>query len=370
MVRRGGGAPFMGNARVFPGGTVGDGDRGRSAAAAVRWSGPPDELPWRAAALRELAEEAGVLTSATLMDLERLPSSLIVLGGRAVALELGQMMAHLGVQVTILQRSGRLLPEHEPEINSALQDYLVQDGIEVVTGVQVERIALEEAGQIVYARVDGDAQVYRAEHVLMALGRTPSTEGMGLSAVGVELDAHGAIVVDGGMRTSHPDVYATGDCTTNPLYVYVAAAGGAIAAENALTGAGKVLDLSAMPAVIFTDQQVATVGLTEVQASARGYDVRTSVLPLDYVPRALAARDTRGLIKLVADAGTGQLLGAHVLAAEGAEVVQTAALAIKFGATIGDLAGTLFPYLTQVEGLKLAAQAFDKDVSKLSCCAA
>ena len=111
------------------------------------------------------------------------------------------------------------------------------------------------------------------------------------------------------------------------------------------------------------------MGLTEDQARADGYDVKATILPLAYVPRALAARDTRGLIKLVADRNSDRLLGAHVLAAEGGEVIQTAALAIKFGATIDDLTGTLFPYLTQVEGLKLAAQTFDKDVSKLSCCA-
>jgi mercuric reductase len=315
------------------------------------------------------ADEAGVLTSTSLMDLPELPESLIVLGGRAVALELGQTMARFGVQVVILQRSSSLVPEHEPQIGRALKGYLEEDGIGVVTGVQVERIEREGNGRMVSTRVQGRPQVYRAEQVLMALGRQPNTAGMGLEQVGVELDKNGAIIVDAGMRTSHPDIYASGDVTTNPQFVYVAAKGGAVAAENALNGTGEVLDLFAMPEVIFTDPQVATVGLTEAEAKAKGFEVITSELPLKYVPRALAARDTRGLIKLVADGASRRLLGAHILAAEGGEVVQAATLAVKFRLTLDHLTGTLFPYLTQVEGLKLAAQTFEKDVAKLSCCA-
>lgn len=315
------------------------------------------------------AQEAGVLTSTTLMDLPALPRSLVVLGGRAVALELGQMMSHLGVPVTILQRSTRLIPEHEPEIARALEGYLEEEGIGVVTGVQVERIEREGDARAVHVRVLGRPQVYRAEQVLMAVGRQPNTAGLGLGAVDVQTDDSGAIVVDSQMRTSAPHIYAAGDCTTKPEFVYVAAAGGAIAAENALSDAARVLDLSVMPAVIFTDPQVATVGLTEAATRAQGFDVKASSLPLKYVPRALVARDTRGLIKLIADGATGRLLGVHVLAAEGGEIIQTATLAVKFGLTLDDLTGTLFPYLTMAEGLKLAALTFSKDVSKLSCCA-
>ncbi|GIW54380.1 MAG: hypothetical protein KatS3mg082_0784 [Nitrospiraceae bacterium] len=125
-----------------------------------------------------------------------------------------------------------------------------------------------------------------------------------------------------------------------------------------------------MPHVTFTDPQIASVGLTEENATQRGLRVRSVVLTLDHVPRALAARNTKGLIKLVAEEGTGRLLGAHVLAAEAGEVIQEATLAIRFGLTVQDLADTFHPYLTMVEGLKLAALTFKKDVSKLSCCAA
>ncbi|MDZ4138749.1 MAG: mercury(II) reductase, partial [Erythrobacter sp.] len=142
-----------------------------------------------------------------------------------------------------------------------------------------------------------------------------------------------------------------------------------LAARNAVTGNQHRYDNAAMPAVVFSDPQVASVGLTEAAARAQGLEVKTSLLPLDAVPRALAARDTRGMIKLVADKGTDRLLGGQIMAPEGADSIQTLVLAIKYGMTTAELGATTFPYLTTVEGLKLAAQTFDKDVAKLSCCA-
>jgi len=356
---------FSGRARFQRDGTVRIGDRAfRAEKYLVATGAVPRMVPIPGAA------EAGVLTSTTVMDLPALPESLIVLGGRAVALELGQAMARFGVRVTILQRSSSIIPEHDPEVGRALTEALVNEGIEIVTDVHTERIDRDDDQRFVRASVNGQEKVFRAEQILMALGREPQTAGLGLEDVGVELDERGAVLVDAGLRTSNPHVYAAGDVTNNPEFVYVAAAGAAVAAENALTGADRRLDLSAMPGVIFTDPQVATVGLTEAAAVQAGLDVRTSTLPLTHVARALAARDTRGLIKLVADRATGRIVGAHAVAAEAGELIQTAVLAVKHGLTINDLAGTLFPYLTMVEGLKLAAQTFDKDVSKLSCCAA
>jgi mercuric reductase len=314
-------------------------------------------------------EEVEPLNSTTLMELEQLPESLIILGGRAIALELGQTMARLGVQVLILQRSIRLVPDHEPEIGRSIKDYLEQEGIGVITGVQVESLSREGETRIVHARVMGQEKEFKADQIFMALGRKANTDGMGLENVSVELDTNGAIVVDEFQQTSNPAIYATGDVTNNPEFVYVAASGGSAAAQNALTDTQKALDLSTVPGVIFTDPQIATVGLTEAQARQNGYEVKTSTVNLEYVARAQAARDTRGFIKLVADEGTNRLLGAHILGAEAGEVIQTATLAIKFGLKVNDLTDTLFPYLTQVEGLKLAALAFDKDVAMLSCCA-
>jgi len=171
------------------------------------------------------------------------------------------------------------------------------------------------------------------------------------------------------MRTSRAGVYAAGDVTGRDQFVYMAAYGARLAAKNAMNDDSLIYDNAAMPAVVFSDPQVASVGLTEAAAKLAGHDVRTSVLPLEHVPRALAARDTRGLIKLVADGPSKRLLGAHILAPEGGDSIQTAVMALKAGMTYEELGATIFPYLTTVEGLKLAAQTFEKDVAKLSCCA-
>jgi mercuric reductase len=308
------------------------------------------------------------LTSTTALALERLPHSLLVLGGGYIGCELGQMFARAGVRVTIVDIVP-ILSAGEPEIAAALAGYLRAEGITVRENVKPRAIRRTAAGLALDVTAEGGEETLAAEAVLVATGRRPNTADLGLEEAGVALWPNGGIKVDDRMRTTRPGVYAAGDVTGRDQFVYMAAYGARIAALNALNGDGRRYDPTAMPAVVFTDPQVASVGLTEREARAAGLRVETSVLPLDQVPRALAARDTRGLIKLVAAAGSRKLLGAHILAPEGADSIQTAALAIKGGLTVAELAETIFPYLTTVEGLKLAAQGFAKDVAKLSCCA-
>lgn len=308
------------------------------------------------------------LTSTSAFEMESLPDSMIVIGGGYIGCELAQMFARAGVRVTILFRS-RLLPESEPEIGEALASYFVGEGITVQRVDGYESIGSNDDGISLSAVIDGTTDTLEAQNVLLSAGRKANTEGLGLEEAGVRLLPNGGIEVDDRMRTSRAGVYAAGDVTGRDQFVYMAAYGAKIAAFNALNGDGRSYDNLAMPAVVFTDPQVASVGLTEAAARTRGIDARTSVLSLDNVPRALAARDTRGLIKLVADGATNKLIGAHILAPEGADSIQTAAIAIKQGMTYAELGDMIFPYLTTVEGLKLAAQTFDMDVSKLSCCA-
>ena len=207
-----------------------------------------------------------------------------------------------------------------------------------------------------------------SDALLVASGRPPNTAALNLAAAGVATNDNGAIVVDDHMRTSAANIYAAGDCTTQPQFVYVAAAAGTRAAIN-MTGGDAALDLSAMPAVIFTDPQVATVGFSEADARTAGINVDSRTLGLENVPRALANFETDGFIKLVTDADTNRLIGAQILAPEAGEMIQAAALAIRNKMTVQVLADQLFPYLTMVEGLKLCAQTFFKDVKQLSCCA-
>lgn len=313
-------------------------------------------------------ESVPCLTSTTALELEDLPGSLLVIGGGYIGAELAQMFARAGVRVTLVCRS-RLLPEGEPEISAALTGYFADEGIEVVSGVAYRAIRNTETGVALTLARDGRERTIVAERVLNAAGRAPNVEGLGLAELGIRQTSSGEIVVDDRMRTSRPGVYAAGDVTGRDAFVYMAAYGAKLAAKNALNGDSLAYDNAAMPVIVFTDPQVASVGLTEAAAQAAGHETRVSILSLDQVPRALAARDTRGLIKLVAEAGSDKLLGAHILAPEGADSIQTAAMAIRGGLTVRDIAETIFPYLTTVEGLKLAALAFDKDVAKLSCCA-
>ncbi|MBL6952739.1 MAG: mercury(II) reductase [Alphaproteobacteria bacterium] len=312
--------------------------------------------------------EVPYLTSTSALEMAQLPRSMLIIGAGYIGCELAQMLSRAGVEVTILSRR-RLLAEGEPEISDALRGYLRDEGLGVLDGLDYESIARTEAGIALNLRLGGEAHTLCAERLLLSAGRRPNTDGLGLDEAGIGTLNNGGIAVDGQMRTSRPGVYAAGDVTGRDQFVYMAAHGARIAAQNALNGDSLKYDNNAMPAVVFTDPQVATVGLTEAAARAQGYDVVTSLLPLEYLPRALAARDTRGLFKLVADRGTKRLLGAHILAPEGADSIQTAALAIRQGLTYVELGEMIFPYLTTVEGLKLAAQAFEKDIAKLSCCA-
>lgn len=313
--------------------------------------------------------DAPYLTSTSAFDLPELPKSLVVLGAGFVGCELSQLFARTGVKVTLVCRS-RLLPETEPEIGEALARYFREEGITVRCGVAYQAARRTPAGVVLTVRdADGRALDVEADKILVATGRKPNADDLGLERVGIERAANGGIRVDDRLRTTRVGVYAAGDVTGRDMFVYMAAYAAKVAAENALNGDDRRYDASAMPAVTFTDPQVATVGLTEAAASAAGIDARAVTLPLDQVPRALAARDTRGLIKLVAERKSGRLLGAHMLAPEAGDSIQTAVIAIKHGLTVADLAETIFPYLTTVEGLKLAAMGFTKDLAKLSCCA-
>lgn len=308
------------------------------------------------------------LTSTTALELAELPRSLLVIGGGYIGCELAQMFARAGTEVTLVTRR-RLLPETEPEISAALTGYLRDEGITVRTDLSYRAIGRTDRGVELTITVGGADEVLAAERVLLTTGRSPNTTGLGLAEAGVKLSGNGSIIVDERMRTSKAGVYAAGDVTGRDQFVYMAAYGAKLAAQNALNGDSLVYDNAAMPWVTFTDPQVAGVGLTEQAAQAAGFATKTSIVSLDQVPRALAARDTRGLIKLVADASSDRLLGGQILAPEGADSIQTLVLAIKHGMTAKALGETIFPYLTTVEGLKLAAQGFGKDVAKLSCCA-
>uniref|UniRef100_UPI003F490EFB mercury(II) reductase n=1 Tax=Cupriavidus taiwanensis TaxID=164546 RepID=UPI003F490EFB len=291
------------------------------------------------------------------------PKRLAVIGASVVAVELAQAFARLGSQVTVLARH-TLLYHEDPAIGDAVTAAFRAEGIQVLTQTQASQVSHAD-DEFVLTTNHGEV---RADQLLVASGRSPNTDGLNLASVGVQLDERDRIVIDAGMRTSAPDIYAAGDCTNQPQFVYVAAAAGTRAAIN-MTGGDARLNLDTMPAVVFTDPQVATVGYSEAQAHRAGIETDSRTLTLDNVPRALVNFDTRGFIKLVTEAESSRLIGVQAVVSEAGELIQTAAIAIRARLTVQELADQLFPYLTMVEGIKLAAQTFSKDVKQLSCCA-
>jgi len=309
--------------------------------------------------------DSGYLTSTTAMELDQLPASMIVVGGGYVAMEQAQLFAHLGTTVTVLVRS-QLARREEPEIAAAIRDAFVAEGIDVVEGVDVTSVQ-REASHVV---VKTDRGEFRADRLLVATGRRPRTDGLALDAAGVDLGAEGEVLVDDDMSTSNSHVWAAGDVTGHPQFVYVAAKQGAIAVQNAFDRAGRRIDYAALPRITFTSPTIASAGMTEAEAQAHGIDCDGRVLDLANVPRAIVNRNTHGLAKLVAERDSGRVLGVHLFAEGAGDAILAAVYAIEAGRTVSDLTDGWDPYLTIGEAIHLAALAFTRDPSKLSCCAA
>ncbi len=313
--------------------------------------------------------EVDYLTSTTILELKNVPKRLTVIGSGYIGLELGQLFHNLGTEVTLVQRGERLLKKFDPEISVAMTQALTEHGINLLTGVSYERI--EQDGDIkkVHIEINGKKRMIESEQLLVATGRNPNTELLNLHVAGVEVGPHGEIVIDEYGKTSNPRLYASGDVTLGPQFVYVASYQGGTVADNAIGGLNRKINLEAVPSVTFTNPSIATVGLTEQQAKAKGIEVKTSILQLDAVPRAIVNRETTGVFKLVVDAKSLKVLGVHIVAENAGEVIYSGTLAVKFGLTAEDLRESFAPYLTMAEGLKLVALTLEKDVSKLSCCA-
>jgi mercuric reductase len=287
-----------------------------------------------------------------------------VIGGGYVGMEQAQLFAHLGARVSLV---GRLAPAAEPKLADALRRVFADDGITVVE----DRATAVEAdgGQAVVVTRGG--QRVTGQKLLVATGRRPRTDALGLDAAQVKTDERGFVVVDEAQRTSNPRIFAAGDVSAAPQYVYVAAATGRAAALNATDAAGPrpaTVDYTGLPAVVFTRPQLASAGLTEAQAQAAGHRCDCRMLDLADVPRALANRDTRGAVKLVADADTGRVLGVHAAAEAAGEIMLAATYAIKARMTVNDIADTWAPYLTMAESLRIAAGLFRNEMPT-SCCA-
>ena len=300
--------------------------------------------------------------------------SLLILGGGSIALELGQMFARFGTQVTLITRGSTILSGYEPEIAEALTAILQDEGLRIVTGAQVRGVRHEGEGVALSIQRHGSQQTLSAEKLLVATGRRPNTQEIGLEQAGVKLNQEGAVRVDCMLRTNVSHIWAAGDViereTESQMATPVGAHDGKIAAHNALSGEPlQQVDHSIIPRTIFTDPQVAVVGMTEEEAVAVGIACNCNTIPLSVVPRARAIRDTRGVIKMVLDGPTRRVVGVSVLEVNAGEVIGEAAMALRFGAKTDDFIDLIHVYPTMSEALKIVAISFTKDVNRLSCCA-
>jgi mercuric reductase len=277
----------------------------------------------------------------------------------------------LGVKVRIIEFTDRVLRKETPDISEAIENQLQREGIEVLPNFRAIKFEQKENQIIIHCKCpDGSiTQITENGKIVVATGTKPNTSQLGIENTGVKLTQSGHIDVNEKMETNISHIYAAGDVANTPPFVYTAAYEGKIAVENAFNGKNNKVDYSYLPWVVFTDPQIAGVGLNEEQAEEQGLPYEVAKIELKDVPRAIAAKDTRGFIKLIRNKETDKLIGARVVAPEGGELVQQLSMAIKYGVTTKELAETIYPYLTLSEGIKLTAITFGKDVSKLSCCA-
>lgn len=307
-------------------------------------------------------------------ELQDLPGSLIILGGGYIALELGQMFHRFGTSVTILERGRRVLPGYEPEVSRAIAAALRSEGVNLVTGAIIQRVGRAEDGRIeVIAQAPDGRQLFGAEKLLVAAGRVPNTDNIGTGHAGVELDESGFVRVNDELQTSIPGIWAAGDVigrhTDSQLATPVGAHDGGIAAVNAVGGEHRKVDHRVIPRTIFTDPQVAVVGLTDAEANHTGHRCWCNSVPIELVPRAGATYSTTGIAKMVIDDDTHEVLGVSLVMRDAGEVIHEAAMALRFRARLEDYIDMIHVYPTMAEALKIAAISYFKDPAKLSCCA-
>ena len=325
-------------------------------------------------------------TSESILERRDLPESVVVIGGGYIALEWGQILRHVGVDVTILQRSEHVLSEMEGQLGREIQRCFREEGIEIVTGVDIAQVrtgetgvggsvaadgglgAIEE-GVVVETEVNGDSREFAGEDLFVATGVAPNSDGIGLDSVGIDTEEAGAaIAVDEHFQTTHPNVYAAGDVIGEPELETVAAKEGNHAVKNAFGNEGKTINYNAVPKVVFTSPEVAAVGITEAEYMDEYGTCECRTVDMADVPKVRAVEDTRGLLQVVKHHETDEIVGVHMVGPRAADMVPEATLAVKFGLTVDDIIDTIHPFPTFSEAFKHACQGFRRDTDTMSCC--
>ncbi len=314
-------------------------------------------------------EHVKAYTSDSIFDIDHLPEHLIIIGAGAVGLEIGQAFLRMGSRVSIIEATERIGGNEEPELTKRLRELLEKEGMEILTSARIMQVKREGERVTVKLMRDGKVTEISGTDILIATGRKPNTENIGLDRVGVEIDERGFIITNEYLQTTKEKIYGAGDCVGRYMLVTVAALEGAVASENALLGNVKKIDYNSIPHAIFTDPELASVGYKEEELKNRGISYRSTMLEFSKVPRAILSRKKEGIIKMLAEEKTNKILGVHILAEEGAEIIHKAVPIVKYGLTVEDVIEMVDIYPTLSESVKLCALSFVRDISKLSCCA-
>ena len=295
----------------------------------------------------------GFLTNETVMDVDELPARLIVLGGGAEGLEFGQAFHRFGSKVTIVQRNRRLAPKEDSEISAAIEEILREEGLEILTGTVPTRV--ERRGAAIVVETDS-GRTLEGDALLVSTGRKPhQLADLGIDAAGIEGDPERGITIDEELRTTTPGVFAIGDVLGRVQHTHFATYTAGVAVANALAGEHRRYSPARVPGAIFTDPEIASVGLTAEEAQAQGRKVKVGKQEMTKVGRARAMGETKGFVKFVIDGETDELLGMHVLAYHGADLLAQGVIAMAGAGTLAPLTDCICIHPTFSEGVKAAA---------------
>lgn len=313
-------------------------------------------------------EKVKYLTNIEALSLKKVPEHLLILGGGPLGLEFAQMYKHFGSDVLVIEMEKRVLPLEEPEVSREIQRALEDEDIQFMTSSKL--LELSNNGKMKHAKIDYSGEIVEIDfdEILIATGIQPNTDGLNLKSAGVKTDRRGFIEADQNLRTANPNIYAAGDCVGKMALETVAAKEGAVAAENALTGSEKTINYEQIPHAVFTMPQVASVGITEAELMKRIKVCACRTVPINSVPKGRALKEKHGIAKLVINPHSAEIVGAGIVSPVAAEMIHEATLAIRNKMTIHDLIDTVHIFPSFSEGLKIAAQAFTRDISTMSCC--
>jgi len=312
-------------------------------------------------------EHVDYITNIEALQLKKLPKSMIVLGGGALGLEFAQLFSRYGTKVYLFEMLDSIVSNEEPEISKYLKDYLQDEGIEIYTKAKI--IEIENGGneKVIKVLHNNNESTFKAEHILIAAGRKPNTHNLGLEEIGIILGKKKQIIVDKFMKAGE-NIWAAGDVIGEPMLETIAAREGMIAATNALSAEQIKMDYRIAPHAIFTNPQIGVVGLTDIQANQLGIDCRCNTIPIGFVAKSKIINEDRGVLKIVINRKTEEILGIHILSTNAADLIHEGVMIIKNHMTLDEVISTIHVFPTLSEAIKLTAQSFKRDISVISCC--